>query len=124
MYNMYPIFDMLAKDQEKRTRLLNTCYEEIRAIDGMFPWMEVLPLNKLDSNQQDDELGYVLNDPQVPSPSQWWDTRNDWEYDAQKTVAVENSMVEIQGEYSEDMNVFFTVDDVRDLFDFSKTYYE
>lgn len=81
-------------------------------------------MNKLNRSWTEDELSEVLNDPQVPSPEDWWATRDDWVYNAELTPAVEADMVEIQDSYSRDLNVFFSVDDVKDLFDFDQTYYE
>ena len=88
--------------------------------------MEVRSVHKLDSNttKDMDSLGQVLNDDRVPQPQDWWKTQADWQYEAELAVAVEDDMIEIHGEYSKDLNVFFTVDDIKSLFDFSQLYYK
>lgn len=114
MYNWYPIFSALSKDKDFRDELNTQCYDTIRLLEQGYYWYPMSPLSNTD------QLGMALNGDlgfKVDSTEDWWNTKDEWVFDMHRSE-IQKHPVEIRGLMSEDLDLFYSVQEMIDVFDF------
>jgi hypothetical protein len=123
MYNMYPIFESLSSNRQVRDRLLNQCYDTVRLLEQGYHWM--VPVTNKD--EKEDALGIALNGSEmlgveVPSVNDWYNNRDSWTFSLEESEITGEAII-IKGEMSEDLQIFYSVDDMILLFDYNENEY-
>lgn len=120
MYNQYPMYKILSINSSFRKQLNERCHQTMRLIEsGSFSWYPI------DPSKREDDLGIALHGTsyfKVESTEDWFKSKDKWRFDPSKT-GLQKNPVEIEGKMSEDLELFYSLQDMRELFDYRVNIY-